>query len=316
MTATYGAVSADVDRLGEAELTQPSRCLGWTRADLLYHMLLDAQRALITFGKDGQMRIPAQEMAERATAWAGSDPAVRAAVVYGSVAQGSADGESDLDLVIVAEPGQREALWARREQISARLHGGPVVWSQEPFWQRPYRYQTWQQDLTELDLTFDEEHVAPWAALARGFRVLVDKGGTEARLQSDLASWRPPEVDAATFEPSTWLWLGYLRGKLRHGQTWMVRYGVMDTLNNRVLPLLGTAGHSAARDLDAADLARLERAAPASSDPGELLRSLRATAGVYAWALGRWAERTGRERPRGPLTPAIAARLNAELELD
>jgi hypothetical protein len=32
----------------------------------------------------------------------------------------------------------------------------------------------------------------------------------------------------------------------------MVRYGVMDTLNNRVLPLLGTAGHSADHSLDAA----------------------------------------------------------------
>jgi uncharacterized protein (TIGR03083 family) len=49
MTASYQAVSADVDRLDEAALARPSRCLGWTRADLLYHMLLDAQRALITF---------------------------------------------------------------------------------------------------------------------------------------------------------------------------------------------------------------------------------------------------------------------------
>jgi hypothetical protein len=165
------------------------------------------------------MRVPAQEMAERAALWAESDPAVRAAVVYGSVAQGTADGESDLDLVIVAEPGQRDGLWERRDQISARLHGGPVMWSQEPSWQRPYRYQSWQQDLAELDLTFDEEHVAPWAALTRGFYALVDKGGVEARLAAELAGWRPPEVDAAAFEPGTWLWLRYLRGKLRHGET-------------------------------------------------------------------------------------------------
>ena len=260
------------------------------------------------------MIIPAEEMAERAAWWARAEPAVRAAVVYGSVAQGTADGESDLDLVVVAGPGQRDALWDRREQISEQLHDAPVVRSQEPFWQRPFRYQTWQGDLTELDLTFDEGHVAPWAALARGFRMLVDKGGVEAQLRSDLDGWRPPEVDAAASEPGTWLWLAYLRGKLRHGETWMVRYGVMDTLNNRVLPLLGTAGHSAARDLDAAALARLEEAAPVSCDPDELLRSLRATARVYAWALDVWAERTGRDRPRNALTPAIAARLGAGLE--
>jgi uncharacterized protein (TIGR03083 family) len=49
MAASYRAVTSDVERLDEEELARPSRCLGWTRADLLYHILLDAQRALITF---------------------------------------------------------------------------------------------------------------------------------------------------------------------------------------------------------------------------------------------------------------------------
>ena len=49
MTASYRAVTVDVERLDEQELSCPSRCLGWTRADLLYHLLLDAQRALVTF---------------------------------------------------------------------------------------------------------------------------------------------------------------------------------------------------------------------------------------------------------------------------
>jgi uncharacterized protein (TIGR03083 family) len=49
MTASYRAVTADVERLDGQELSRPSRCLGWTRADLLYHLLLDAQRALVTF---------------------------------------------------------------------------------------------------------------------------------------------------------------------------------------------------------------------------------------------------------------------------
>lgn len=48
MAATYQAVTADLERLNEVDLARPSRCLGWTRADLLYHMLLDAQRALVT----------------------------------------------------------------------------------------------------------------------------------------------------------------------------------------------------------------------------------------------------------------------------
>jgi uncharacterized protein (TIGR03083 family) len=49
MAVSYQAVTADLERLDEEDLARPSRCLGWTRADLLYHMLLDAQRALVTF---------------------------------------------------------------------------------------------------------------------------------------------------------------------------------------------------------------------------------------------------------------------------
>lgn len=49
VAAAYQAVTADLERLDEGELARPSRCFGWTRADLLYHMLLDAQRALVTF---------------------------------------------------------------------------------------------------------------------------------------------------------------------------------------------------------------------------------------------------------------------------
>jgi uncharacterized protein (TIGR03083 family) len=48
MTTAYRAVSADVERLDEGAFARPSRCLGWTRADLLFHLLLDAQRALVT----------------------------------------------------------------------------------------------------------------------------------------------------------------------------------------------------------------------------------------------------------------------------
>jgi predicted nucleotidyltransferase len=255
------------------------------------------------------MAVPAETLAARAADWARADAAVRAAVVYGSLAQGTAGEHSDLDLIIVAEPGQRDALWERRAQISERVHGRPVVWSQEPSWQRPYRYKTWDENLIDLDLTFDEEYAVPWAGLARGFYPLVDKAAVAARLSSDLASWHRPEFDAAAFDGGTWAWLNYLHGRLAKGEAWIVRYGVMDTLNNRIVPLLGAAGHSAHRELRADVLDRVQSAAPASADPAELLRSLRATAELYQWALDRWAERTGLPRPHNPLAPAILARL-------
>jgi hypothetical protein len=178
-------------------------------------------------------------MAARAAAWAGSDDAVRAVIVYGSLAQGTPDKQSDLDLIVVAEPGKGDELWQQREHISALLHGRQPAWSQEPRWQRPYRC------------------------------------------------------------------------KLRHGESWLVRFGVMDTLNNRVLPLLGAASHSAHSQLDPADINRIQQAAPASPEPAALHRSLRAAATLYAWALDRWSERTGLPRPRHPLAPAIMDRLGA-----
>lgn len=258
------------------------------------------------------MDVPAEMLAARAAEWAASDNAVRAAVVYGSLAQGTAGRYSDLDLIVVAEPGQRDALWDRRAQISELVHGRPVTWAQEPSWQRPYRYQTWDEKLLELDLTFDEERVMPWAALARGFVTLADKAAVAAALRADLASWRRPEFDAPALDGGTWLWLNYLRGRLERGEAWIVRYGVMDTLNNRIVPLLGAAGHSAHHELDAEDLDRLQHAAPTSSDPAELRRSLRATAELYERALNRWADRTGLPRPHNPLAPAILDRLAAD----
>lgn len=255
------------------------------------------------------MAIPAKEMAARAAEWAKSEPAVRAAVVYGSLARGAADEDSDLDLILVTEPGQRDGVWKRRAEISAIVLGRPAAWVQEPAWQRPYRYQSWDDRLAELDLTLDEEHVHAWPVLARGFRALVDKAGVADRLTSDLASLQPREFDAPALDGGTWAWLNYLYGKLRHGETWLVRYGVMDTLTTRVLPLLGTAGPSACRELDAADLGRIEGAAPVSSEPAELRRSLRATAELYDTALDRWADRTGQPRPRSPLGAAVLAKL-------
>jgi hypothetical protein len=145
----------------------------------------------------------------------------------------------------------------------------------------------------------------------KGFRAIVDKAGVETRLRHDLANWRPSEFDAQTFDGGTWAWLNYLHGKLRHGEFWFVRYGVMDTLDNRVVPLLGGAGHSAHRDMDTADVALLHDAAPGSPELAELRRSLRATADLYSLALDRWSERTGRPRPRNPLAVQTLERLRA-----
>ena len=49
LDAVYQKVTAVTAELGEADLMRPTRCAGWAVADVLYHQLLDARRALRTF---------------------------------------------------------------------------------------------------------------------------------------------------------------------------------------------------------------------------------------------------------------------------
>jgi uncharacterized protein (TIGR03083 family) len=45
----YSELSRLVASLDDTDFLRPSRCAGWSVADVLFHLLLDAQRALVTF---------------------------------------------------------------------------------------------------------------------------------------------------------------------------------------------------------------------------------------------------------------------------
>src|SRR4051812_33306214 len=49
LATAYDRVTSVVDGRSDNDLHRPTRCRGWTVADLLFHQLLDAQRALIAF---------------------------------------------------------------------------------------------------------------------------------------------------------------------------------------------------------------------------------------------------------------------------
>jgi hypothetical protein len=246
---------------------------------------------------------------ERAREWAQSDRRVIAAFIHGSVAHNDDNELSDLDFIVVAHDGKRDELWAEREKIAARILGAGIAWSWELPWQRPFRYQAWLDDLSMLDFTLDEGKVFAWYGLAGGVAALVDRGGVEGQLRVDMAALGRLDYDAPAFDASTWTLFNWLAGRLLHAQSWFVRASLHDPLANRIVPLLGATTYSAERELPPEDLAELTAAGPASSEPAELLRALRATVALYDLALDRWAARTGRARPQHPLAPAIRARI-------
>lgn len=45
----YGILNEVIGAFDDRDFLEPSGCRGWTNADLVFHMLLDAQRALVTF---------------------------------------------------------------------------------------------------------------------------------------------------------------------------------------------------------------------------------------------------------------------------
>ena len=55
MAVSYQAVTADLERLDEEDLARPSRCLGWTRADLLYHRQLSVKRLTACSGSRSRL---------------------------------------------------------------------------------------------------------------------------------------------------------------------------------------------------------------------------------------------------------------------
>ncbi|HEY8457192.1 MAG TPA: nucleotidyltransferase domain-containing protein [Actinopolymorphaceae bacterium] len=252
--------------------------------------------------------LPAEELADRAAAWARSDERVLAAFGYGSLARGDANDWSDLDLLVVVKPGTRDAMWAEREEIAGRiLAGDGVVFSQELAWQRPFRFQAWRKDGLQVDLTFDEGQAEPWDGIAGGFLTLFDRDNLAEQLRSALSQWRPVEPHV---EVPNWIWLKYLASRLRRGQLWLVRSGLVSFVSEEVVPLLGVTSNAVESTLSPSDQRRLHAALPASADPDELARALRASAELYDYALDVWASRTGHQRPRHPLESLVRQRID------
>jgi hypothetical protein len=62
LDAGYQKVTAVTAGLSEADLMRPTRCAGWAVADVLYHQLLDARRALRTFASPSDQPVDCDDV--------------------------------------------------------------------------------------------------------------------------------------------------------------------------------------------------------------------------------------------------------------
>jgi predicted nucleotidyltransferase len=244
--------------------------------------------------------------------WARHDRRVRALLLKGSLARGEADERSDVDFVIVAQPGRLGELWADRRTIAEGL-GGWLGGFDEVAWQAPHTFIGFYDGPMKVDFFFQEAEPAvdPW--LRDGFRALVDPDGLADVLREALAA-EPPLPDLTDFDVHAWDWLWAVHVKLRRpGQEWLVYMELVKFVETMLLTAFGVLAPEPWRGVlrlderlppDAQDA--LRRALPKGPDEAELRPALRAALDSYVALRPRLAAERGM-----PLADQLAAQVLA-----
>ncbi|WP_033341106.1 maleylpyruvate isomerase N-terminal domain-containing protein [Catenuloplanes japonicus] len=120
LRAAYDGVTAAITPLSPLELLAPTRCLGWTVADVVHHLTEDARRALVA------LATPADDLPTRTfvTYWSARSPAApdwesaeRAAAASAWAGRRAAS--------VAREPGLLVELW--RETSAAAVQAASTV---------------------------------------------------------------------------------------------------------------------------------------------------------------------------------------------
>jgi predicted nucleotidyltransferase len=254
-----------------------------------------------------------RRLLDAATQWAELEPRVRALVLKGSLAQGRGDELSDVDLIAVTEPGEREELWAEREVITRSL-GDPLGIFREAEWATPYMVIALYDGPQKLDLAFEEERLAPDPWLRDGYEVLT--GSVAAPDLADPARFGA-EADLRELDAHAWDYAFWLHVKLERGERWVAYLELAGFLHHIVLLAHNAAkeeGWAGGRGVDTRlpreTVAALEAVLPRSAEPDELRGALLAAAELYAEAR---AELKARHDPELPdeLMQQVLERLRA-----
>jgi uncharacterized protein (TIGR03083 family) len=96
LATAYDGFTAVVTSLDDEQLMLPSRCAGWTVADVTYHVLLDAQRALVTFATPAS----GEPDVDAASYWAPHKPGAPWADAHQEFVRRSATAHSSASVVV------------------------------------------------------------------------------------------------------------------------------------------------------------------------------------------------------------------------
>lgn len=222
-------------------------------------------------------------VADNVVTEAAKDPRVLAVLAGGSVATGTSDEYSDLDLVLVCtDEGQPECL-AEAKEFAARV--GPLLssFTGEHVGEPRLLIALYGPPLVHVDLKF----VTPDGLRTRveDGVVLWQRNDTVDLVRADSeASW--PQVDPQWIEDRFWVWAHYTTVKIARGELFEA-IDALGMLRGAAIAPLATLG----RTQRPAGVRRLETLAPelvpqlretvATADADDCLRALRAAVDVY-----------------------------------
>ena len=230
-------------------------------------------------------RVPAhlRQLAEAVVAEAETDPRLLAVVAGGSIATGTSDEHSDLDLVLVCAPDRHQECLAEAPVFAARL--GPLLasFTGEHVGEPQLLIALYGPPLAHVDLKF----VTPDDLRDRvedGVVLWQRDDSVDRAYGTSQPSW--PEVDPQWIEDRFWVWVHYTAVKIARGELFeaLEALGAIRSATIAPLATLGrTAKPSGVRRLEtlAPELVPELRATVAIADPDDCLRALNASVELY-----------------------------------
>ncbi|RZT28256.1 streptomycin adenylyltransferase [Kribbella sp. VKM Ac-2569] len=222
-------------------------------------------------------------LAEQVIAAAEADERLLAVIAGGSIATGTSDEYSDLDLVLVCTPETHAECLAEAPEFARRA--GPLLasFTGEHVGEPRLLIALYGPPLAHVDLKF----VTPEDLRERvedGVVLWQREDVVEAAYTEAVAHW--PQPDPQWIEDRFWVWVHYIAVKIARGELFEAIDGLVMLRAAAIAPLAGIG-----RTTRPAGVRRLETLAPelvpalretvATADPADCLRALKASVDVY-----------------------------------